>query len=166
MKHQKTATVIGLLALALPALADKPTIIANPFTTPFTISGGPANGACTFDVLVAPQPNRPNAERIILFANAAILAGPVFVTLTNLSDPAKTLNLNISGPAKVNFSANEETLFGPALLSNVPPDLTAAAGLPAVSLIIGRTVITFDNLGNITSVTHVGTVQDICAALQ
>lgn len=165
MKKLRTATVIGVLALALPALANKPIITEVPLT-PFTVSGGPANGACAFDVLVAPQANRPNGERVILFANSAIIAGPAFVTLTNLSDPTKVLNLNISGPGKVSFSANEETLFGPGFLSGFPPDVTAAAGLPAVALVTGRTVITFDNLGNITSVTHVGTVQDLCQALQ
>ena len=165
MKQLRIATVIGLLALALPALAGKPTITLVP-VAPFTITGGPANGACTFDISVVPQANRPNGEREILFANSEIIAGPLFLTFTNLSDPTKTLSLNVSGPGKIDFSASEETLFGPALLSNVPPDLTAAAGLPAVSLIIGRTVLTFDNLGNITSVTHVGTVQDLCDALQ
>jgi hypothetical protein len=164
MKQLRIATVIGLLALALPALAQKPTITLVPLI-PFTITGGPANGACTFDVSVVPQPNRPNGERQILFANSVIIAGPVFVTLTNLST-GKTLNLNISGPGVVNFSANEQTLLGPALISGFPPDLTEAAGLPAVSLLTGRTVITFDNLGNLTSITHIGTVQDICQALQ
>jgi hypothetical protein len=165
MKHLGTATVIGLLTLALPALAQKPTITLIP-ASPFTITGGPANGACTFDISFVPQANRPNGEREILFANAAVIAGPLFITLTNLSNPAKTLNLNISGPAKINFSANEEIVLGPSTLSNFPPDITAAAGLPAVSFVTGRTVITFDNLGNITSVTHVGTVQDLCQALQ
>lgn len=165
MKHLRTATVIGLLTLGLPALAQKPTITLIP-TAPFTITGGPANGACTFDVSVVPQANRPNGERLILFANSAIIAGPLFLTFTNLSDPAKTLNLNVSGPGIINFSANQETLLGPSFFSGFPPDVTAAAGLPAVSFVTGRTVLTFDNLGNITSITHVGTVQDICQALQ
>lgn len=166
MKQLRTATVIGVLALTLPALANKPTITEIPFTTPFTITGGPANGACTFDVLVTPQPNRPNGERLILFANAAIIAGPLFVTFTNLSDPAKTLSLNVSGP-EVSFSANEVTLLGPGFLSGFPPDVTAAASLPAVFFATGRTVITFDPITGIaTSITHVGTVQDLCQALQ
>jgi hypothetical protein len=165
MKHLRTATAAGLLALALPALAQKPTITLVPLT-PFNVTGGTANGACPFDISVVPQANRPNGERQILFANRAIITGPAFVTMTNLSDPSKTINLNISGPGKIDFSANEETLTGPAALFNFPPDITAAAGLPLVSFIKGRTVITFDNLGNITSVTHVGTAQDICQALQ
>lgn len=165
MKLLRTATVTGMLALGLSAFAQKPTITMVPLT-PFTITGGTAMGACTFDVSVAPQPNRPNGEREILFANSNIVAGPSFVTLTNLSDPTKTLNLNISGPGRFSFSANEQTLLGPAFLSGFPPDVTAAAGLPAVSLVNGRTVITFDNSGNATSITHVGTVQDLCQALE
>ena len=165
MKQLRIATVIGLLALALPALAGKPTITLVP-VAPFTITGGPANGACTFDISVAPQANRPNGEREILFANSEIIAGPLFLTFTNLSDPTKTLSLNVSGPAKIDFSASEETLFGPALISNFPPDVTGAAGLPSVAVLSGRTVITFNSVA-ITSVTHVGApAQDLCAALQ
>ena len=166
MRQRRTATVFGLLALALPALADKPVITLVPLT-PFTLSGGTAAGSCTFDVGVAPQANRPNGERQILFANSAIIAGPLFLTLTNLSDPTKTLNVNASGPGKISISGNEETLLGPAFLGGFPPNVTEAAGLPAVSILTGRTEITFDNLGNTTSITHVGApARDLCAALQ
>jgi hypothetical protein len=159
----RAATIIGLLTLALPAFAGKPTITFVP-ATPFTITAGP--GGCTFDVGVVPTANRPNGEREILFANSAIISGPLFLTFTNLSNPAKTLNLNVSGPGIINFAANEETLLGPSFFSGFPPDITAAAGLPSVALVTGRTILTFDNLGNLTSITHQGTVQDICQALQ
>lgn len=167
MKQLRSATVFGLLALALPALADKPIITLVP-ATPFTLSGGPAAGSCTFDVGVVPTPNRPNGERQILFdATSAIIAGPLFLTLTNLSDPTKTLTVNASGPGKINIAGNEETLLGPAFLGGFPPNVTEAAGLPAVSILKGQTVITFDNLGNPTSITHVGApAQDLCQALQ
>jgi hypothetical protein len=163
MKHLGTATIIGLLALALPAFAGKPTITFIP-ATPFTITGGP--GGCTFDVGVVPTANRPNGEKEILFANSAIISGPLFLTFTNLSNPAKILNLNVSGPGIINFAGNEETLLGPSFYSGFPPDITAAAGLPSVGLVTGRTILTFDNLGNLTSITNVGTAQDICQALQ
>jgi hypothetical protein len=114
----RTASVIGLLTLALPAFAGKPTITFIR-AAPFTITGGTANGACAFDVGVVPQANRPNGEREILFANAAIISGPLFLTFTNLSNsnPAKTLSVNISGPGVINFAANEETLLGPSFIS-------------------------------------------------
>jgi hypothetical protein len=165
MKHLRTATVIGLLTLALPAFAGKPTITFIP-VTPFTITGGPANGACAFDVSVVPQANRPNGEKEILFANSAIISGPLFLTFTNVSNPAKTVTLNVSGPGIINFADNEEILLGPSFISGLPPNLTEAAGLPSVALVTGRTILTFDNLGNLTGITHVGTVQDICQALQ
>ena len=165
MKQLRTATVIGLLALALPALAARPTITLVPFT-PVTITGGTANGACAFDVSLVPAPNRPNGERQILFASSEIIAGPLFLTFTNLSDPAKTLTLNISGPGVISFSANEETLLGPAVIFNFPPNVTEAAGLPSVAVLTGRTILTFDSQENLTSITHTGKVQDICQALQ
>jgi hypothetical protein len=48
--------------LALPAVAQKPTITLTPFTFVFL----PAADACGFDVLVTPQTGRPNKERMIL----------------------------------------------------------------------------------------------------
>ncbi len=165
MNHLRTASLIGLLTLALPAFAGKPTITFIP-ATPFTITGGTANGGCAFDVGVVPTANRPNGEKQILFANSAIISGPLFLTFTNLSNPAKTLSLNVSGPGIINFAANEETLLGPAFISGFPPDITGAAGLPSVAFLTGRTILTFDNAGNLASITHVGTAQDLCQALQ
>ena len=165
MRHLRTATLIGLLTLALPAFAGKPTITFIP-ATPFTITGGTANGACAFDVGVVPTANRPNGEKEILFANSAIITGPLFLTFTNLSNPAKTLSLNVSGPGIINFADNEEILLGPSFIAGFAPNLTEAAGLPSVALVTGRTILTFDNAGALVSITHVGTVQDICQALQ
>src|SRR5207249_7806428 len=54
-----------LLALAMPAVAQKPTIQLIPFTSFFV----PAAAACGFDVLFTPQAGRPNKERLIQFAN-------------------------------------------------------------------------------------------------
>ena len=165
MRHLRTATVIGLLTLALPAFAGKPTITFVP-AAPFTITGGTANGACAFDVGVVPTANRPNGEKEILFANSAIITGPLFLTFTNLSNPAKTLSLNVSGPGIINFTDSEEILLGPSFISGFALNLTEAAGLPSVALVTGRTILTFDNAGALVSITHVGTVQNICQALQ
>src|SRR5207248_416362 len=96
-----------LLALALPAVAQKPTIQLIPFTSFFV----PAAAACGFDVLFTPQAGRPNKERLIQFANTAIIAGPLFVTITNLST-GKTINLNISGPQRISFSGNNGRALG------------------------------------------------------
>src|SRR5947207_1181578 len=88
-----------LLALALPAVAEKPTIQLMPFTPVFL----PAGAACEFDVLATPQTGRPNKERVIQFNNTRIIAGPLFVTLKNLSTE-KTIDVNISGPSKISVS--------------------------------------------------------------
>jgi hypothetical protein len=161
MKHLSTATVIGLLTLALPAFAGKPTITMTP-AGPFTIPAGA--GGCTFNVSVVPTPNRPNGEKEILFTNTAIISGPLFYTFTNVSDPAKTLTLNVSGPGIINFTDSTEILLGPSFYFGFPTNVTEAAGLPAVALVTGRTILTFSSVG-IVSISNVGTVQDICQAL-
>jgi hypothetical protein len=90
-----------LLALALSAVAQKPTIQLIPFTSVFV----PAAAACGFDLLVTPQAGRPNRERLIQFANTAIIAGPLFVTVKNLST-GKTINLNINAPHPAPLRSN------------------------------------------------------------
>ena len=152
-----------LLALALPALAAGPIIVENPIT-PFVI---PAAGGCgTFDVFVAPEAGKPNGGEAILFANSTILAGPTFVTFTNVST-GKSINLNISGPEKI-FYTNHGTTF-------VNEGLTLAFGLPAnvappdlqgVVRANGRIVSQVDNSGNLISVTFTGTTQNVCQLLQ
>jgi len=170
MKQFSIATTIALLllALALPAVAQKPTITEIPFTTPIVISGGPANGACTFDVLVAPQAGRPNGERLIQFATSSIIAGPLFLTLTNQST-GKTVNLNGSGPAVITFSGgipSSERIMGSSLVFELPPNLASEAGLPAVALTRGQVIFTFDAQGNLSAVTFNGTVKDVCQMLE
>src|SRR2546426_11894658 len=112
-----------LLALALPAVAQKPTIQLTPFTSFFV----PAAAACGFDVLFTPQAGRPNRERLIQFANTAIIAGPLFVTIKNLST-GKTINLNISGPTRIGFSGTTAQFLGPFVIPS-PAHVATAAGV-------------------------------------
>jgi hypothetical protein len=149
-----------LLALTLPAVAQKPTIQLIPFTSAFV----PAAAACGFDVLATPQAGRPNKERVIIFNDRAIIAGPLFVTLKNLST-GKTIDVNISGPSRISFSGTMVST-GPSI-NPLPADVATAAGLPLLSLIHGQIVFTFDDQGNITSIPRVtGTVEDVCQLLQ
>jgi hypothetical protein len=152
-----------LLALALPAAAQKPTIQLIPFTSVFV----PAADACGFDLLVTPQAGRPNKERIIQFNNAAIIAGPLFVTLKNLST-GRTIDLNISGPShQLTLSGNTTVVSTGPSIQPLPADLLTAAGLPLLPLIHGQIVFTVDDQGNVTSIQKVtGTVQDVCQLLQ
>ena len=150
-----------LLALALPAAAQKPTIQLVPFTPQFV----PAADACGFDVLVTPQAGRPNKGRMIEFANMTIIAGPFFVTMKNLST-GKTIDLNISGPVHISLSGNTVVSTGPSI-QQLPANISTAAGLPRLPLIHGQVVYTLDDQGNDTSIDKVtGTVEDVCELLQ
>jgi hypothetical protein len=151
-----------LLALAVPAAAQKPTIQLVPFTSAFV----PAADACGFDVLATPQAGRPNKEREIQFANMVILAGPLFATLKNLST-GKTIDVNVSGPTHFNVSSNTLVVAGPGIGLEPPGNLFKAAGLPPLPLTHGQLVFTLDDQGNITSIDKVtGTVEDVCELLQ
>ena len=157
-----------LLALVIPALAAGPTIVESPFTS-FVIPA--AIGCGTFDVNAAPEAGKPNGGRIIEFFNqqgvldSTISHGAVFVTLTNTSN-GNSVNLNISGPAKTSFTSNTEVLFGPTLLIGFPANVTPP-NLQGIAFANGRTVVQFDNSGNIISVSFVGnTPQNVCALLE
>jgi hypothetical protein len=151
-----------LLALAVPAAAEKSTIELVPFTSAFV----PAADACGFDLLVTPQAGRPNKGREIQFANMTIIAGPLFITLKNLST-GKTIDLNISAPLHLSFSGNTTTTIvtGPSI--PLPGNVSTAAGLPPMPLIHGQVVFTEDDQGNVISIDKVtGTVEDVCQLLQ
>jgi uncharacterized protein YaiE (UPF0345 family) len=84
------ALMAVLFVLAPTAGADPPTREFIP-ASDFTISG-----SCSFDVGVHIVTNN---EYGITFANGATLVtGALKVTLTNLSDPSKSITLNIPGP--------------------------------------------------------------------
>jgi hypothetical protein len=159
---------VFLLALVMPALAAGPIIIDNPWV-PLVILA--ANGCGTFDVNAAPEAGKPNGGRIIQFFNqqgvfqSQISHGATFVTLTNLSN-GKSINLNISGPAKFSAANNTSVNEGPTLFSGFPPAV-APPDLQGIALGHGRTVIQFDNSGNILSVSYTGsTPKNVCALLE
>ena len=157
----RAATFAALvLTLALPAVAGKPTIQISPFVSEF-ISG--ADG-CGFDVLLLPEPGKPNGEKIIEFANAYVESGPLFVTAENLATQ-KTITLNISGPAQASFTGETLALEGPQT-GVLPASLAGPAGLPLVFYATGRTVYQYDAFGNLTSVSFAGKAYDLCQMLQ
>ena len=165
----KRMFVVSLLLLAtVPVIAQKPTIQYTPFPVAGVVS--PTAGLCGFDILIVPEPGRPNGEKIILFGNTGIVSGPFFLTLTNLST-GKTVNVSVSGPALLTFSGTTTTLvgMGPGLVAFPPAPLsvTSAAGLPAVPLLRGRAVVTVDDQGNVIAFqSFTGTVEDVCQLLQ
>ena len=84
------ALMAALFVLVPTAGADPPTREFIP-AADFTISG-----SCSFDVGVHVVANK---EYGITFANGATLAtGALKMTLTNLSDPSKSITLNVPGP--------------------------------------------------------------------
>ncbi len=152
-----------LLALTVSALAQKPIIVSNPFAPVFY----PTQSFCGFDVLISPQAGRPNAGKIIYFADTGIMSGPLFATLKNLST-GKTIDLSISGPVLMDFASGKIIMYGPGIPAILlPSDVAAAANLPRLPLFHGRAVIqiNFDTL-NITSVSFTGKVEDVCELLQ
>jgi hypothetical protein len=162
MKYPNDAlkVVVLLLALTMPALAQKPTIMISLFT-PTVIP----SDICGFGILVTPQVARPNLAKIIFFANSGISSGPVFITLENLTTH-KTVDLNISGPVTFNFT-DTYVLLGPGLaIEGLPPDVATAAGLPKLPLFHGRAVFKLDDLGNITAASFTGRVDDACQIMQ
>lgn len=165
MKHFSHLSRIAFLllpTLVLPAIAGKPFITVTPIT-PFVIPA--ADGCGTFDLYVAPEPGRPNGERLIEFANAAIAQGPVFLTVKNLST-GNTISLNVSGPSMFSFTNNTAIFGGASFPFGLPANLAGPAGLPAVGFAHGRIVVGADAFGNIISVSFTGTVQDVCKELE
>jgi hypothetical protein len=112
---------------------------------------------------VAPEPGRPNKGKIIQFANSQIGSGASFVTVTNLSN-SKSINLSISGPGQFNFVDGVFTMLGPRL--DILPPNVVPPDLPPVSFAQGRTVVQFDDLGNVLSVGFTGTAKNLCELVQ
>jgi hypothetical protein len=82
--------VLAVLSLASVAGAEPPVREFVP-ASDFTVSG-----SCAFDVAVHIVGNK---EYGITFSNGATLVtGSLKVTLTNVSDPTKSITLNIPGP--------------------------------------------------------------------
>ena len=162
MKHLGGVSkfAVLLLMLALPAVASAPIFTVNPFTG-FVLQSGEV---CPFEVVFAPQAGRPNNGKIITFANGSMItSGATFATATNMTNN-KSINLNISGPARFSVSDNTLTAVGPTLdilLTQGPADL------PSLALTKGNTVVQFDSLGNIISVSYTGAApQDLCQSLE
>ena len=100
-----------------------------------------------------------------MFADGSTIGhGAVFVTATNVNT-SKSINLNISGPGQFSVADNTSTFYGPTLGFDFPPNVLPAS-LPPFFLAHGHSVVQFDNLGNITSVTFSGTAQNVCELLE
>lgn len=162
MKLISRVVALLLLALAMPALAAGPIIIDNPLPT-FSI---PANVGCSFVVNAAPEEGKPNGGQLITFTDGSqIGAGPTFVTLTNVSNN-KSINLNISGPARTIITSNGTTLVNLGLTLAIGFTAPAPPEIQGLVLASGRLVQQFDNSGTRTSITFTGTTTNLCQSLE
>jgi hypothetical protein len=117
----------------------------------FTISG-----SCSFDVAVHVVANN---EYGITFSNGATLVtGALKVTLTNVSDPTKSIALNIPGPG-LNTVSGEGTLT----IDARGPWLFFYSG--ALVYARGYNTFTVSPSGEVTLEQRGGTSLDLCSAL-
>lgn len=152
--HRLTICTLGLIAmlfaLAPTAGADPPTREFIP-ASDFTISG-----SCPFDVGVHVVANN---EYGITFANGATLVtGTLKVTLTNLSDPSKSIRLNIPGPGL--FTS---TTDGGLRIDARGPWLFFYPGVLLYSA--GYSTFTVSASGEFSLSQQGGTSTDLCAVL-
>jgi hypothetical protein len=146
-----TFGVMAVLALLAPtAGADPPTREFVP-ASDFTISG-----SCSFDVGVHVVANN---EYGITFANGAtLITGALKFTLTNLSDPSKSITLNIPGPGLFTVTSD-----GGLRIDARGPWLFFYPGVLLYST--GHSTVTVSASGVIALSQQGGTSTDICAVL-
>lgn len=97
----------------------------------------------------------------------SLINGSVKTTFTNLST-GKTINANISGPAKKTESADGSLVFASKGLTAIalePPD-AKRFGLPTLFVSAGSVTLSFTAEGDTTSVSlHGHVLINVCAAL-
>jgi hypothetical protein len=141
--------VLATAALLAPAaLADQPTRQPLPFSS-FTI-----RGSCTFDVLLEPVANK---EVLTTFTNGMqIISGRLVVRLTNVSNPSKSVLVQVSGPGI-------EDLSNPSVFNLSGTSLVFFPG--TLLLTRGPVSLTFDEAGNLTFAQTSASSVDLCAVL-
>jgi hypothetical protein len=151
--------ILSALAVAPTAGADKPVKVPPTPGEDSTITG-----ACSFDVRNEILTNR---SFTIVFSNGmAVAAGAVKVRLTNLSDPSKSIDLNISGPGKFTFTEDGGfVLQGHGSWLFIFTADALGPGSPGMLLLTtGYTTFAVDGDGN-ASFTPAQNTTDLCAAL-
>ena len=150
-----------IAALAPGAMANPPTRVPSMPIADFTLTD-----SCSFPVLVHIDTNK---EVTTTFTDGhRLVTGALKATLTNTTDPSKSLNVNISGPGTFTSLANGETLqksVGPWLFFFSPNQL--GPGTPGrLILTTGTVTAILDSNGNLTEFTHTnGTTTDLCTQL-
>ena len=149
------ATCLILAALGPPAaelsrgasLNGSPPVPAN---QTFTISG-----ICAFDVQATVT---GKTKTITLPGGRFIFTAPNFsATFTNLSDPTKSVTLNLTGSEHVSFDANGNQVFMlPGRNGVFDPSI-------GILLLVGNFTVVFDSNGNlIQAPTGSGQITQVC----
>ena len=153
-----SALVLGCLLAAPNASGTRPDRFFLP-AEDFVISG-----SCGFDVGVHTLQNN---EYMTVFENGrSLVTGVLKERLTNLSDPSKSIDVNVSGPGT--FTPTPDGGFvlraeGRWLFWFAAGDL--GAGSPAILVLTsGLTIASVDGSGNISFAPSRNT-RDLCAAL-
>jgi hypothetical protein len=116
------------------------------------------SGICSFDLQVTLT---GRGGVISLPSGGLIMTGPgLYGTFTNLSDPTKSVTLNITGTFHISFDENGNTIYM-ATGRNGFSD-PSVGGL----LLIGDFTFVYDSNGNLISgPTGTGTITDICGLI-
>jgi hypothetical protein len=144
------AVLASATVLAPSALADPPTREPLPQPPTFTISG-----SCAFDVQLDVLVNKEFITT--LTGGRQIITGRLVVRLTNLSDPSKSIVLQINGPGINDLAA-------PSVFNLSGSSLVFFPGV--LVLTRGPISLTFDEEGNVISFTQTSASSvDLCAVL-
>lgn len=168
MKNQKVnckSKIAKLIAacLALTALGPSAAVLSRADSGRGSPPGGinqtfTLRGVCGFDVQVVVT---GRSGVINLPSGGLILTGPdLYGTFTNLSDPTKTVTLNITGSGRISFDQNGDVV---AMESGRNAVWDPSLGL---LLLVGDFTLVYDSNGNLISgPTGNGQITDICALI-
>lgn len=151
--------VVAACALAAPAQASQPT--KDPVQIPDTFT---IDGICTFPVQLHVLVNR---EVITTFASGVShVTGSVKVRLTNLDHPARSITLNISGPARfVPLADGRVRQTGVGLGLQPFPAESSITGHAEFLAFSGPEVLDFYPDGSFKEVQRGHVRLDVCSAL-
>jgi hypothetical protein len=145
------AAAVGALGIATVASAGKPE------RAPILLDDFVLEGSCAFPVLIEVIANK---EHVTFFPDGRLhVNGKLFVRLTNLTDPDRVVELNISGPGFITPTSERGAGRGLLFLRE------GEARGPGLLLVAGRTDVIRAEDGFISSLTIRGSSTDICAVL-
>ncbi len=153
--------LLTVLVGSLPPAASA----EKPIREFFPASDTVLEGICAFPV---EEQVLVNKEYTITFADGRqLVTGVLKVRLTNVDDPSKSLDLNISGPGVITPTEGGGFVLkasGTWLLFFAPGDL--GPDEPGQLLLVtGLSILEVDAEGNLSFTQKAGTDTDLCAAL-